>query len=67
MRDAYGNENFEFGPKYIIPKPFDPRILTYVVPAVAQAAMDSGVARTNIDIVEYGHELSRTSAILSNM
>jgi malate dehydrogenase (oxaloacetate-decarboxylating)(NADP+) len=67
VRDAYGNENFELGPNYIIPKPFDPRILTYVVPAVAQAAMDSGVARTQIDIVEYGHQLSKTAAILSNM
>jgi malate dehydrogenase (oxaloacetate-decarboxylating)(NADP+) len=67
VRDAYGKENFEFGPTYIIPKPFDPRLLTYVVPAVAQAAMDSGVARTKIDIVEYGHRLSQTSAILSHM
>jgi malate dehydrogenase (oxaloacetate-decarboxylating)(NADP+) len=67
VRDAYGNENFELGPRYIIPKPFDPRLLTYVVPAVAQAAMDSGVARAKIDIVEYGHQLSKTGAILSNM
>jgi len=67
VRDAYGNENFELGPSYIIPKPFDPRILTYVVPAVAQAAMDSGVARQKVDIVEYGHQLSKTSGILSNM
>ena len=67
VRDAYGNENFELGPNYIIPKPFDPRILTYVVPAVAQAAMDSGVARRKVDIVEYGHQLSKTSGILSNM
>jgi malate dehydrogenase (oxaloacetate-decarboxylating)(NADP+) len=67
VRNAYGNENFELGPSYIIPKPFDPRLLTYVVPAVAQAAMDSGVARTSIDIVEYGHHLSKTSAILSHM
>ena len=67
VRDAYGNENFELGPSYIIPKPFDPRILTYVVPAVAQAAMDSGVARRKVDIVEYGSELSKTSVILSNM
>ena len=67
VRDAYGNENFELGPNYVIPKPFDPRLLTYVVPAVAQAAMDSGVARRKIDIVEYGHQLSKTSAILSNM
>ncbi len=67
VRDAYGNENFELGPNYIIPKPFDPRILTYVVPAVAQAAMDSGVARNKLDIVEYGQHLSKTSAILFNM
>ncbi len=67
VRDAYGNENFELGPNYVIPKPFDPRILTYVVPAVAQAAMDSGVARRKVDIVEYSHRLSKTSAILSNM
>ena len=67
VRDAYGNENFELGPNYIIPKPFDPRILTYVVPAVAQAAMDSGVARRKVDIVEYGHQLSKTAAALSNM
>jgi malate dehydrogenase (oxaloacetate-decarboxylating)(NADP+) len=67
VRDAYGNENFELGPTYIIPKPFDPRLLTYVVPAVAQAAMDSGVARTKIDMVEYGQRLSQTSAILCHM
>jgi malate dehydrogenase (oxaloacetate-decarboxylating)(NADP+) len=67
VRDAYGNENFEFGPRYIIPKPFDPRILTYVVPAVAQAAMESGVAGSKIDIVEYGHQLSKTAAVLANM
>jgi malate dehydrogenase (oxaloacetate-decarboxylating)(NADP+) len=67
VRDAYGNENFEFGPRYIIPKPFDPRLLTYVVPAVAQAAMESGVAGCKIDIVEYGHELSKTAAALANM
>ena len=67
VRDAYGNENFELGPDYIIPKPFDPRLLTYVVPAVAQAAMDSGVARRKIDIVEYGHELGKTAVVLSGM
>ena len=67
VRDAYGNENFELGPDYIIPKPFDPRLLTYVVPAVAQAAMDSGVARRKIDIVEYGHQLGKTAVVLSGM
>ena len=46
---AYGNEKFSFGRNYIIPKPFDPRALLRVAPAVAQAAMDSGVARQPIE------------------
>jgi malate dehydrogenase (oxaloacetate-decarboxylating)(NADP+) len=46
---AYGNEKFVFGPRYIIPKPFDPRVLLHVAPAIAQAAMDSGVARQPIE------------------
>ena len=55
---AYGGEEFEFGKKYIIPKPFDPRVLWYVAPAVAKAAMDSGVARINIsDWDNYKNEL----------
>ena len=46
---AYGNEKFCFGRNYIIPKPFDPRALLRVAPAVARAAMDSGVARLPIE------------------
>ncbi|HJV66829.1 MAG TPA: NADP-dependent malic enzyme [Geomonas sp.] len=46
---AYGNEKFSFGRNYIIPKPFDPRALLRVAPAVAKAAMDSGVARQPIE------------------
>jgi len=46
---AYGNEKFSFGRNYIIPKPFDPRALLRVAPAVAKAAMDSGVARMPLD------------------
>ncbi len=46
--NAYGGEEFSFGPEYIIPKPFDPRVLWYVAPAVAKAAMDTGVARQPI-------------------
>ena len=42
---AYGGEPLVFGPDYIIPKPFDPRLMSVVPPAVAQAAIDSGVAR----------------------
>ena len=45
---AYGGKEFVFGPDYIIPKPFDPRLLYTVAPAVAQAAMDSRVARKPI-------------------
>ncbi len=45
---AYG-EDFEFGKEYIIPKPFDPRVLWYVAPAVAKAAIDTGVARIKIE------------------
>lgn len=46
---AYGGQHFSFGPDYIIPKPFDPRVLLWVAPAVAKAAMDSGVARRPIE------------------
>jgi malate dehydrogenase (oxaloacetate-decarboxylating)(NADP+) len=54
---AYGQEDFHFGPEYLIPKPFDPRVLTWEAPAVAKAAMDSGVARVKIDIEKYKEEL----------
>jgi malate dehydrogenase (oxaloacetate-decarboxylating)(NADP+) len=57
VRDAYPNDIFDFGPHYIIPKPFDPRMLIYVPLAVAQAAMESGVARLKIDLVEYRKQL----------
>ncbi len=43
---AYRLQSLAFGPEYIIPKPFDPRLMDYVPPAVARAAVDSGVART---------------------
>ena len=45
---AYGESNLSFGRTYIIPKPFDPRLITTVAPAVAKAAMDSGVAKNPI-------------------
>ncbi|RNC68457.1 MAG: NADP-dependent malic enzyme [Desulfuromonadales bacterium] len=55
---AYGNKKFSFGPDYIIPKPFDPRVLLHVAPAIAQAAMDSGVARQPIeDMAKYVEQL----------
>jgi len=46
---AYGGELPRFGPDYLIPQPFDPRLLVYVAPAVAKAAMESGVATRPID------------------
>lgn len=54
VRKAYAGEDIQFGREYIIPKPFDPRVLLHVAPAVAQAAMDSGVARKPIqDMAKY--------------
>ena len=44
VAEVYGEESLNFGPNYLIPKPFDPRLITLIAPAVAQAAMDSGVA-----------------------
>lgn len=57
---AYNNANLTFGPDYIIPKPVDPRLITEVAPAVAKAAMDTGVAKKPIEDWEaYKSELSR--------
>ncbi|HOY48894.1 MAG TPA: NADP-dependent malic enzyme [Flavobacteriales bacterium] len=57
---AYNKANLQFGREYIIPKPVDPRLITYVAPAVAQAAMDSGVAKNPIaDMEAYKLELIR--------
>jgi len=53
---AYGGKQFKFGPEYFIPKPFDPRVLLWVAPAVAKAAMESGVAQTPIDDFEKYHD-----------
>ncbi|UZN49295.1 NADP-dependent malic enzyme [Cupriavidus cauae] len=49
---AYGIQDLSFGPEYLIPKPFDPRLIVKVAPAVAQAAMDSGVATRPIEDME---------------
>ncbi|HEU4725243.1 MAG TPA: NADP-dependent malic enzyme [Candidatus Eisenbacteria bacterium] len=54
---AYGVESLRFGPDYLIPKPFDPRVLLWVSPAVAEAAMKTGVARRTLDLVEYRERL----------
>jgi len=54
---AYGGKALKMGPDYFIPKPFDPRVLWWVAPAVAQAAMESGVARIQFDPGEYRERL----------
>jgi malate dehydrogenase (oxaloacetate-decarboxylating)(NADP+) len=57
---AYGGQAPMFGRDYIIPKPFDPRLILHIAPAVAKAAMEAGVARTPIaDFDFYKHELER--------
>jgi malate dehydrogenase (oxaloacetate-decarboxylating)(NADP+) len=55
---AYGKESIRFGPDYIIPKALDPRVMLWESPAVAQAAMESGVARKMIDLEVYRQELA---------
>lgn len=60
VQKAYGNKHFCFGPDYIIPKPFDPRVLSFVAPAVAEAATATKVARLPmLDIIKYRDELDR--------
>jgi malate dehydrogenase (oxaloacetate-decarboxylating)(NADP+) len=56
---AYGGEKFRFGREYIIPKPLDPRVLLWVAPAVAKAAIDGGVARQQLDLGEYRDQLRK--------
>jgi malate dehydrogenase (oxaloacetate-decarboxylating)(NADP+) len=57
---AYGIESISFGPEYIIPRPFDPRLIARVAPAVAKAAMDSGVAtRPRADLDAYRESLTQ--------
>ena len=54
---AYGVDKLEYGPDYIIPKALDPRVLEREAPAVAKAAMDTGVAQVKVDLKTYGKEL----------
>jgi len=55
---AYGLDSLKFGPDYIIPKPLDPRVMLWESPAVAKAAMVTGVARKLIDLAEYRQQLA---------
>jgi malate dehydrogenase (oxaloacetate-decarboxylating)(NADP+) len=67
VKRAYPSDRFDFGSEYIIPKPFDPRVLLYVAPAVALAAMETGVARKPIDLVAYERRLEATVFDLANL
>ncbi len=60
VASAYGASNLSFGPEYLIPKPFEPRLIAIIAPAVAKAAMDSGVATRPIkDFVAYKDQLQQ--------
>ena len=60
VKEAHGRETMEFGPEYIIPSPFDRRVLVYVASAVAQAAIEDGVARVkDFDMDAYREKLQR--------
>ena len=68
---AYGLGRLQFGPEYINPKPFDPRVLIWVSAAVAEAAMRTGVAQVQIDLATYRDELARrlgrTYGVMQNL
>jgi len=57
VMSVYGASHLEYGPDYIIPKPFDPRVLIWEASAVAKAAMETGVAEKTIDIEDYKDQL----------
>ncbi len=60
VASAYGDSNLSFGPEYLIPKPFDPRLIAIIAPAVAKAAMESGVATRPIkDFAAYKDQLQQ--------
>ncbi|MDR3675898.1 MAG: NADP-dependent malic enzyme [Acidobacteriota bacterium] len=68
---AYGLGRLQFGPEYINPKPFDPRVLIWVSAAVAEAAMRTGVAQVQVDLATYRDELARrlgrTYGVMQNL
>ncbi|HZU87579.1 MAG TPA: malic enzyme-like NAD(P)-binding protein [Anaerolineaceae bacterium] len=59
---AYGLDHLEYGRDYVVPKPLDSRVLLWEAPAVAQAAMDTGVARLKIDMSQYRAQLEQRLA-----
>jgi malate dehydrogenase (oxaloacetate-decarboxylating)(NADP+) len=60
---AYGGQKFAFGAEYVIPKPFDPRVLSWVSSAVAEAAMQTHVAQEPVDLVEYRARLNAKAGL----
>jgi malate dehydrogenase (oxaloacetate-decarboxylating)(NADP+) len=67
VADAYSGQSLTFGPDYIIPKPFDPRLIVKIAPAVAKAAMDSGVATRPIADLDAYHESLMQFVYKSNL
>ena len=64
---AYGLQNLSFGPDYLIPKPFDHRVLFWVAPAVAKAAMETGVARESLNLEDYRNALEKRMGVSSEI
>lgn len=62
---SYARHDYTFGRDYLIPKPFDPRLLTWVAPAVAKAAMEGGVARKSVDLEFYKDHLEGRLGVAS--
>ncbi len=67
VAEAYNKKHIAFGPDYIIPKPFDPRVLLRVAPAVAKAAMDEGVARQQLEMEAYREQLERLQGMAKGL
>ncbi|MDF0541591.1 NADP-dependent malic enzyme [Sphingobium sp. H39-3-25] len=67
VSQAYGGEKLVFGPEYIIPTPFDPRLIVEIAPAVAKAAADSGVATRPLDIEAYRKTLEQRNTRSSQL
>ena len=71
VKRVYDEPDLHFGPEYIIPKPFDPRVLIWATMAVAEAAIASGVARKSLDLDEYREHLlekiDRSREIMRNI
>jgi malate dehydrogenase (oxaloacetate-decarboxylating)(NADP+) len=63
VKEAYGVTDLSYGPRYIIPKPVDPRVLPWVSTAVAKAAIETGVAQEHLDLVAYRAHLTRKAGL----